>query len=388
MASLVKRGKSYRIKFIHPITKIHSSVTVSFIDSPAETLHLAKTKKADIEKRIALHKANLKRFTIGNECDNMAEMTLGEFLNIIGHDDLRQTEVDSETFKADMHALNNLVNVLGPNLGLRDLAGDPRYINQFKQARFKLRISRCKEKKQPVDEDKIKRGININLKDLSAVFNHAVRVGHIPEHFVPKLQKYKTTRKIYAILDEHEIIGTLQALDKSGGKGDATLDKGDAWLAYVIIRETGARRSAIARKSLNLQNGLKWRHINWMRNTITLISKGKQYTIPMTKLLRKTLTKRKTELAQQMQPEALVIQYTTHTLSHYFKRAMKKAGVDKPGAVHILRHTLPVELLEAGANIVEVRDWLNHADLSTTNIYSHIVNERLQRVAKLRDKAV
>ena len=387
MASLVKRGKSFRIKFIHPITKKHTAVSISFTGSPSETLRLAKAKKADIENRTALHKANLKRFTLDNSCGNVAEMTLGEFLNIIKQDEVRQTEVDEKTFKANIDALNNLIAVLGPHNRLSDLAEDPRYLNQFKQARFNLRVKRCQEQGMEVDKEKIKRGININLKDLSGIFNHAARVGHIPEHFVPKFQKLKTAKKTHTVLEGAEIIAIMKALDESGGKSDSTLDKGDAWLAYVIIRETGARRSAIARKRLHHDNGLKWKHINWMRNTITLTSKGKEYNIPMTEILRKMLTKRKVELGGRADPEAFVIKYIADTLTEYFKRAMKRAGVDKPGAVHILRHTLPVELLEAGANIIEVRDWLNHADLSTTNIYSHIVNERLQKVAKLRDKS-
>ena len=54
-----------------------------------------------------------------------------------------------------------------------------------------------------------------------------------------------------------------------------------------------------------------------------------------------------------------------------------KAGVDKPGAVHILRHTAATALLEAGANIREVQEFLGHSQLSTTEIYTHIVQEKL-----------
>jgi len=43
----------------------------------------------------------------------------------------------------------------------------------------------------------------------------------------------------------------------------------------VIIRETGARRVAIVRKSLRHNNGLRWKHIDWMRNQVLLEAKGK-----------------------------------------------------------------------------------------------------------------
>jgi len=66
-----------------------------------------------------------------------------------------------------------------------------------------------------------------------------------------------------------------------------------------------------------------------------------------------------------------------------FKREVKEAGIRKKGrrlSPHILRHTLATDLLERGADISLVRDWLRHADVSTTQRYLH---RRLKRAGGL-----
>ena len=106
----------------------------------------------------------------------------------------------------------------------------------------------------------------------------------------------------------------------------------------------------------------------------------------MSDFLRNCLLKRKSELVENFDPESHIIKYTRDTISHYFKVAMRKAGINKPGCVHLLRHSLPLQLLEAGANAFEVREWMNHSDMQTTNIYVHMHNERLQKLAKNKSR--
>jgi len=65
---------------------------------------------------------------------------------------------------------------------------------------------------------------------------------------------------------------------------------------------------------------------------------------------------------------------------------MINAGVNKEGSVHILRHTLPVELLDAGASAFDVKEWLGHEDISSSQIYTHIRDGRLQKLAKRLSK--
>jgi integrase/recombinase XerD len=62
------------------------------------------------------------------------------------------------------------------------------------------------------------------------------------------------------------------------------------------------------------------------------------------------------------------------------KRYMEFAGIMKPGSAHLFRHACATHMLEGGADIRFIQAMLGHADLSTTEIYTHVSIDKLQEI--------
>lgn len=87
--------------------------------------------------------------------------------------------------------------------------------------------------------------------------------------------------------------------------------------------------------------------------------------------------------------EPLSLDYLTEVVRGY----VEASGIGKQGACHLFRHTMATLMLEGGADIRFIQAMLGHADLKTTQIYTHVAIRQLQEIhrathpAKLPDPA-
>jgi integrase/recombinase XerD len=87
---------------------------------------------------------------------------------------------------------------------------------------------------------------------------------------------------------------------------------------------------------------------------------------------------REGETALWLRPDGRPL--TANQLTDRMKVLIRDAGIDKPGACHILRHSMATHMLEGGADVRYVQAMLGHAHLSTTAIYTHVTIGQLQAV--------
>ncbi|KAA8446715.1 site-specific tyrosine recombinase XerD [Weissella paramesenteroides] len=186
----------------------------------------------------------------------------------------------------------------------------------------------------------------------------------------------KKAQHLPAVLTLEEVEALLQVPDTNTPLGlrNRTI--------LEVMYATGLRVSELV--NLRLDN------LHLDLGLIQTIGKGdKERIVPIgdvaVKWLENYLNNSRPLLGKQQDPHVIFLNDHGHQLTRQgvwklIKQWVKQAGITKDVSPHTLRHSFATHILENGADLRIVQELLGHADISTTQIYTHISNKRLTEV--------
>ncbi len=211
----------------------------------------------------------------------------------------------------------------------------------------------------------------------------ATKKGYLAKDVGATLATPKGARTLPDVLNVADAGLAMDALATRVAEEDGPLSKRDCAMVEVLYA-SGARVSELC--------GLDLQDIDYERNTIHVIGKGnKERTIPLgnpaMRELGAWLKEGRPSLAGDKSGRAVFLgargkridQRTVRTVVYQALQALE--GAVKLGP-HALRHSAATHLLEGGADLRTVQEILGHASLATTQIYTHVSTERLQKAFK------
>ncbi len=219
--------------------------------------------------------------------------------------------------------------------------------------------------------------VSRNMVSIRAFYQFLMRerfISHDPSLYMetPKLEK--RLPKVLSIEEVEQLLNTPQVSTSHGLRDKAMLE---------LLYATGIRVSELI--SLNLED------VNLGMGFVRCMGKGsKERIIPLGRIaaqyLNDYITQKRPKLLKQGKEEAALFinhlgtRLTRQGFWKIIKKIAKEAAIHKEITPHTLRHSFATHLLENGADLRAVQEMLGHADISTTQIYTHITKTRMKEV--------
>jgi len=201
------------------------------------------------------------------------------------------------------------------------------------------------------------------------LFKYLAEEGFIQENPSLQIQGPKVGRPLPSVISEREVESLLAAPDRGSRLGlrDAAM--------LEVLYATGLRVSEL----------ISIKRDDWHDGWVIVSGKGgKERLIPFGDEAD-TLVKR--YLLTRLHQDSVYLFLSTHgkpmTRQNFWGRVKlhtKAAGIQKNISPHTLRHAFATHLLMHGADLRAVQVMLGHTDITTTEIYTHIAQERLRRI--------
>ena len=198
--------------------------------------------------------------------------------------------------------------------------------------------------------------------------------GRIDANPADAIRAPKAARKLPQVLDVDEAVQLVEvATDAPLGLRDRAL--------LELFYSSGLRLSEVC--------ALKWADLDFAQGLVTVLGKGsKQRIVPVGSHARNALAALREEAAGQpgdfVFPGRGGAQISSRAVQLRVKKLAAQRGVYKRVHPHLLRHSFASHMLESSSDLRGVQELLGHADIATTQIYTHL---DFQHLAKVYDAA-
>lgn len=214
------------------------------------------------------------------------------------------------------------------------------------------------------------------LAALKSFYQFLVQERLLADDPTADLESPKQQKKLPRVLTVKEVellLNQPRTLLPSGRRDKAMLE---------ILYATGIRVSELV--SLDVDD------VNLNLGYVRCVGKGnKERIVPVgsaaIRAVSSYLERAREELLREEDERALFVNHQGKRLTRQgfwkiIKRYAREAGISKPITPHTLRHSFATHLLENGADLRSVQELLGHADISTTQIYTHVTRGHLKDV--------
>ena len=239
------------------------------------------------------------------------------------------------------------------------------------------------ERNRPLEnqpEDSTRRlsseSVYLSIAALRAFYRFAENEKLLPANIAENLSLPRRWKRLPKALTNPEIEQLLKPLPVQ--TPGALCDRAVLELAYA----SGLRISELCNvrlEQLHLESGF-----------ITVIGKGnKERVVPVgqhaVKALTDYVTVARPQLVQPRSPANVFLtnrgtKFARETMWQRIKRRVRLSGVQRNVTPHMLRHSFATHLLDHGADLRVIQELLGHAQINTTEIYTHVAGSRLREV--------
>lgn len=213
-----------------------------------------------------------------------------------------------------------------------------------------------------------------SLASLKCFYGWMIASGQREDNPAASAKGMKVERKLPQILTSQEVellLAQPQCIDPKGFRDHAMLE---------LLYATGIRVSELI--SLNVE------HLNLAAGFIRCQSRTKERVIPLYAGAVRALSDYVRNVRPQLAVEgerALFVNMNGERMSRQgfwkiIKSYQEKAGIKTDITPHTLRHSFAAHLLANGADLRSIQEMLGHSDISSTQIYTQLVNQKLKDV--------